>query len=818
MQIIVQVSRVVWLIALLWLRLAVALLVDFFQWTGVELVQLLLELVLRLEAIWKEAFDSLSEGGVFGSWCLYWWCMLVEVSSMQLRCSIGIWWCMFHVWAAFTTSTSLSLFVGTFRTWDGAVAKSAWKLLLLVWWMLIPSALIVHIVVCCSNFVLHEAILLVLILLIMELILFWFRLWLLVWDTCVLGFVVGAHRLSVVWCVTVIHHVVAAVILLGVVDALRWWAVAVEELWSTWFLESAEMLLWARILFCHGVDHLVSISLFLKTLSLVLLTFQNCLLQAESFFICRFQQFELSICLLAQLLLYVELPRLRFILFLKTSFIFHFSLINLFLRRPQSTFQVNDFILSLLIRIQTFAFVSPQSVILLFQIPQIFSQAFLILRCLMSFSLDVIQGFIKLNHFSFLFFSLRLCLLPQDTFFFQELDQRINFGSQWFTTFFIVSYLLFFCEELNLEVVELLLSLLVGCWWMRWLGIEMDLVLFWSWSFSGWTFSVEGRFGVWSCWWKNHWSVALICWLVNQIPRIWADWWWSSLIIQDVLIIIRGWFIAELVSMWLWSWSKLKFVQLLLKGLNLSDEFTVSSVPIFDDHTLLVKLCLQLFNPFVKKLLLQLLLLFIMLTGRMLGSLLVVECRQMLARWWTFNSSSCMWLIFSLDSWVNDLLWQSNDETTFSNVATFYPLVSKFMLHTECFPCIIISQTKLTFCIDANHTWLLILQVNHHCHRWTHCNTLNFKWIDSFSNFDAQTLLDALVMQDSPQVNSVLHVNSCIEVPARNGFEGYFFVFLELFEAITDFEVCYFCEVEYFEVTLVWVDSQLILVVLACCH
>ena len=73
-------------------------------------------------------------------------------------------------------------------------------------------------------------------------------------------------------------------------------------------------------------------------------------------------------------------------------------------------------------------------------------------------------------------------------------------------------------------------------------------------------------------------------------------------------------------------------------------------------------------------------------------------------------------------------------------------------------------------------------------------------------------------MQDSPQVNSVLHVNSRIEVPARNGFEGYFFVFLELFEAITDFEVCYFCEVEYFEVTLVWVDTQLILVILACCH
>ena len=196
----------------------------------------------------------------------------------------------------------------------------------------------------------------------------------------------------------------------------------------------------------------------------------------------------------------------------------------------------------------------------------------------------------------------------------------------------------------------------------------------------------------------------------------------------------------------------------------------------------------------------------------MLRGLLVVESCKLLA-WclrcmsWASNTSGHVWLVFYLCSWLYDLLRQGNDETAFSNSTTSYSFVSKFMLHAECFPCIKITQTKLTFGIDANHTRLLILQVNHHRHRWTHCHTLDFKWIDSFSNLDAETLLHAFVVQDSPQIDSVFHVNGRIEVPARNGFECYFFVLLELFKAIADFEVSYLCEVEYFKVTLVWVDS-----------
>ena len=181
--------------------------------------------------------------------------------------------------------------------------------------------------------------------------------------------------------------------------------------------------------------------------------------------------------------------------------------------------------------------------------------------------------------------------------------------------------------------------------------------------------------------------------------------------------------------------------------------------------------------------------------------LLVVKRCQMVTWRWTFNCC-CMGLIFSLPCWVNYLLWQSNNKTTFPYTTTSDSFVSKFMLHAKSFPCIRISQTELAPCINTNNTRLLIFHINHHSHCWSHSNTLNFKWIHPFCYFDTETLLHTLVVQDSPQVYPVFHVYGSIEVPARDGFECYFFVFLELFKTLSNFEVSNFCKKEYFEVPL----------------
>ena len=118
-----------------------------------------------------------------------------------------------------------------------------------------------------------------------------------------------------------------------------------------------------------------------------------------------------------------------------------------------------------------------------------------------------------------------------------------------------------------------------------------------------------------------------------------------------------------------------------------------------------------------------------------------------------------------------------------------------------------VAETEFSSGINSNNPSCHAVFLDNHGHGRPYCKSVNAESVDSFGNFNTQTLLYLFIMKYTPEVDSVVLVDCSVKVPAEDLLESDLGSSEVLLRLLTSLEAVNKLETKCFQVSLFWVYS-----------